>query len=371
MEICQTKIIIDLTAVEKNLNFLISRISKNTKVMAVIKANAYGHGLLGLADFLKNKVDFFGVSSADESIQLRTNNIRTPILIFAIVHPEFSYTAAKNSVSLSVCDVKDAEDIAKTLKNKNLIVNLHLKIDTGMGRLGHWYKDALKIVEGIKKIKKVYLEGIYSHLACADSIKKVVSKEQINRFSQVVSLLQEKGLKPPICHLLNSAGILKFPEAEFDMVRPGLTLYGLSPCEDKKYRNLFYPAMKWITYPMFIKDIEKGKGISYGHTFITPKKMKIAILPIGYANGYNRLFSNLSSVLVHGKRCKVLGRVCMDQTIIDVTDIPSITKKTEVVILGNQKQNIVSAEELAGFAKTIPYEIVCSIKNRIKREYIT
>jgi alanine racemase len=342
-------------------------LSSKTKIMVCVKADAYGHGIVAIAKKLSSLgVDYLGVASIDEGIKLREANIRLPILILGPVlekdiKPLFAYDLIP-----TVCTLKIAFALNKIARSMGKVMRIHIKVDTGMGRLGVLCKDALGFIGDVLDFKFIKIDGVFTHLACAD-VNKNYTLRQINTFKYLISQLRRKGINIPLFHAANSMGTIKYKESHFDMVRPGLAIYGLYPKEGLDIKLKAVLSLK--TKVAYLKRVPSGFGISYACTYITKRNTTIVTLPIGYGDGYPRILSNKAEVLIKGRRFKISGRVCMDQIMVDTQDV-KVNLGDEVVLIGAQKKNIITAEELAALSGTIPYEIVCGIGSRVPRIYI-
>ncbi|MDS1029212.1 alanine racemase [Bacillota bacterium LX-D] len=363
---------IDLSAVAHNLQQIKSNIPINTKVMAIVKANAYGHGAVQVAEVLQNQVNYFGVAVLAEALELRRNNIDKPILILGYTSTEDYPALIKAEVTQTVFSYEQAKNLSQAALALNKQVKIHIKIDTGMGRIGFPIsQETIKTALKIAKLPNLIIEGIFTHLANADAEDKTYSYQQLDKFTWVCDNLQRSGLEIPLKHAANSGTIVDLPEAHFDLVRPGIILYGLYPSDQvRKDKIKLQPAMALKAKIVYLKQVAKGSSISYGCTYTTDKAAAIATIPIGYADGYTRLLSNRGVALVKGRRVPVVGRVCMDQLMLDVSDIPGVAEGDEVVLLGKQGEEVISAEELAKLIGTINYELVCMIRQRVPRKYI-
>ncbi len=343
--------------------------AKTPQILAVVKADGYGHGMLQVADQIqKMGVDFFGVSELHEGISLRRHRIKTSILILESPLPNQIKDIVDHNLRVTICTMASANALntyARSVKKKAVV---HIKVDTGMGRLGVWHTEALGFIQRVKRLKHVQVEGMYTHFPVADT-NTTFTQNQIHQFSQVVAALDQEGESVPYIHAANSAGLGGFATRIFNLVRPGLMLYGLYPSDKIRSVLKLQPAMSVKARVLYVKDIEKGRSVSYGQTFIAPRKMRVATVPIGYNDGYMRMLSNKSAVLINGCRCPVLGRVTMDQLVVDVSRAGMVKMGDEVVVLGRQGKQDVSADELACLAQTINYEIVCSLGNRLPRVY--
>ena len=337
------------------------------KIMVTVKADAYGHGLIPVAKRLVScKADWLGVASIDEGIKLREANISLPILVMGLIlkadiKPVFEYR-----LTPTICDI----DLASALNNRARAfgkpINVHIKVDTGMGRIGVLPDEASGLVKRIHKLKYLNIEGIFTHFPLAD-MNKDFTLHQIALFNRLTRQLKKEGISIPLIHAANSMGIIGYKNSHFNMVRPGLVIYGLYPKEGLDI-NL-KPVLSLKTKVMYVKKVPAGSGISYGHDYVTKKAARIVTLPIGYGDGYPRHLSNRAPVLIRGERFKVSGKICMDQFMVD-TGGSAVKVGDEVVLIGYQGKNKITTEELARLSGTIPYEIVCGLGSRIPRIYI-
>ncbi|TRZ95543.1 alanine racemase [bacterium] len=359
---------VNLKNLEHNFKEIKSRVSPETKILVTVKADAYGHGLIEVSKRLvANRVDFLGVASIDEGLVLRNAGIKSPILILGLIlkkdiQPLFSYDLIP-----TVCDEETAVALSRKAVALNKPIRLHIKVDTGMGRIGVLHEDAFELVKKIHKLKFVIIEGIFTHFPFADFNAKFTNF-QIKLFNKLVSDLKKAGIAIPLVHAANSIGLIDYKDSHFTMVRPGLVIYGLYPKEGLGI-NL-KPVLSLKTRVIFIKQVPPGYGISYGHAYITKRPTRIVTLPIGYGDGYPRNLSNLAGLLIGGRRFRISGRICMDQVMADVGS-QKLKIGDEVVLIGNQGKQKITVEELARLAKTIPYEIVCGLGSRIPRIYIS
>ena len=358
---------VNLKSLAFNLNQVKKVLSAKTMILATIKADGYGHGLIPVARKLAaSKVDYFGVASIDEGIKLRAAGIKIPVLILGLffkndIAPLFDY-----ELTPTICSYDLALELDRRGQRLAQRIKVHIKVDTGMGRIGLTEQEALKLIRKIHRLKFIEIEGIFTHFALAD-INQKFTADQINSFSRLILQLETEGIHIPLAHAANSMGVLAYRQSHFNMVRPGLVLYGLYPRPGLKI-NL-KPVLSLKTKVMYVKKVPKGCGISYGHSYITKKKTTIITLPIGYGDGYPRNLSNIGPILVKGKRFKISGRVCMDQIMVDVGNL-KVRLGDEAVLIGTQAKGRISAEELARYCNTIPYEIVCGLGSRIPRVYL-
>lgn len=369
---------IDLSAIKHNFEEIKKKIKPETKILCVLKADAYGHGAEFLVrEYEKLGADFFGVSNLDEALQLRKAGAKKSILIFGYTPSSCAKILAQNNISQAVFSLEYAKKLQEKCRNDGVKVKAHLKIDTGMSRIGFFAQNPESIKKSVKEIEKISLmpeieiEGMFTHFSVADDVtnNKDYTLKQIENFKSVILELEKAGIHVPIKHCCNSGGILSFPEMQLDMVRAGVILYGLYPSNEVKNKINLKPAMQLKTVVSQVKTIPEGTSVSYGRTFVSDRKLKIASVAIGYADGYSIKFSNNSDMLLHGKRVKVLGRVCMDQLMLDVRDVEDIKEGDEVTVFGYDGENYISVEELADKIGTINYEIVCLIGKRVPRIY--
>ncbi len=358
---------ISLKNLEHNFKTIKSRLDPKTKILVTVKADAYGHGLIPVAKRLvANGVNFFGVASIDEGIKLRTAGIKAPILILGLIlkkdiPPLFTYNLIP-----TVCDFEFAFALNQKAAKLNKPISLHIKVDTGMGRIGVLYADAFNLVLKIHNLKFIKINGIFTHFPLAD-INRKFTLSQIKLFHKLVFDLKKRGVVIPLIHVANSAGLIDYKDSHFTMVRPGLVIYGLHPKQGLKI-NL-KPVLSLKTRVIFIKQVPAGYGVSYGHTYLTKRRTHIATLPIGYGDGYPRNLSNLAWLLIGKKKMRISGKICMDQIMVDVGN-KKLRIGDEVVLIGRQGTREITVEELARLSKTIPYEIVCGLGSRIPRIYI-
>lgn len=364
----RTWIEVDKKAIYHNIAEFRKIIKPDVKLMAIVKSNAYGHGLVDFAQTVENKVDWFGVDSITEGLKLRQKGMKKPVFVLGYTLPARVEDATQNDISLSVSTLNSLRHLA-TLKNPPKV---HLKIDTGMHRQGFFIKDLPKVLKILKSNSNIKLEGIYSHLAAAkDRLYPSVSLQQIKEFKKADEILKGCG-KNYLRHICASAGTILYPEAHFDLVRIGKGSYGMFPTHEIKIQSniKLKPALTWKSIISEIKDLPSGSFIGYDLTEKVLKSSKIAIIPIGYWHGFDRGLSSIGEVLIKNERCKILGRVSMDMIIINVSNIKNIKVGDEVIILGGSKKGIINVEEIARKAGTINDEIVTRINPLIKRFYI-
>lgn len=366
----RTYLKIDLNRLEHNFNSVRNKLPSNVKVLGVIKANAYGHGAVEIGRFLDDKCDFFGVACIEEAIELKRSGIKTPILILGRVFPFDIEAAVKYDIRIPIFSYTDAVALSEEAVKQNKNVPFHFCIDTGMSRIGFQVnEESADICKSITELPNIFAEGLFSHFATADEADLSKAVEQRNKYKSFCDMLGDRGIEIPIKHLNNSAGIMNFDEY-FDMCRMGIITYGLYPSEevDKSLLDI-EPIMSWYTKISHIKVLEPEREISYGGTYKTDKPTKVATIPIGYADAFPRCLSNKGKVIINGKYAKILGRVCMDQFMVDVSDI-DCNVNDEVVIVGTQKDARISMEELSNSAYSFNYELPCRIPARVNRVYV-
>ncbi len=359
---------IDLNAIRYNFRVL-RRLAGRAKILTVIKADAYGHGIIPVARLLVDeKVDFIGLSNLSEGITLRKAGIRTPVLLFETTLAEQAKGIVDYDLTPTVCTLELARALDNYARQQRRPVDIHVKVDTGMGRFGVWHEVTAEFMDNIRRLSNLRVEGIYTHFSSADT-DRTFTQRQIQQFTRLVRQLRKEGFIIPCVHAANSMGLVEYPDGIFNLARSGLMLYGLYPHRQLKEKVKLRPVMSVHSRIIFLKCIEKGRSISYGHMFIAPRRMIIATLPIGYSDGYLRGLSAKAFVLISGQRCPVLGRVTMDQIMVDVSKVKNPYLGMPVIILGKDQKAQVSADDLAHAAGTINYEIVCSLGSRLPRVY--
>ncbi|WP_129598204.1 alanine racemase [Anaerophilus nitritogenes] len=364
---------INLDHLAYNMREIRKLVEKEIKITGVIKADAYGHGALEIGrTLLENGVDRFAVATLSEALELRKSYKDTPLLILGYTPKECAQEVIENKIIQTIYSIEDARDYSKVAQELKKSVIFHIKIDTGMSRIGFLpNKETVKIIKEIIELPYVKVEGMFTHFAVADAFNKDFTDKQYERFISVDQMLKEENIHIPIRHVGNSATIIDLPNMHLDMVRAGVILYGLYPSEEiKKERLNLKPVLSLKAKISHIKILDEGVGVSYGLKFVTPKKSKIATLPIGYADGFTRMLSGKAEVLVKGKKVPVVGRICMDQCMIDVSSIEDIQVGEQVIFIGTDGKNTILADDLANQLDTINYEIVCMLGRRIPRIYI-
>lgn len=364
---------IDLDAVKYNLESMKGNIAKETQIIAVVKTDGYGHGAIPIAQEIEEYAYVFGfaVATIEEAMLLKKNQIKKPILILGYTFGDAYETIVANEIRTTIFKfdmAKELSDIAVRLNKKAII---HIKTDTGMNRIGITPdQQGADLVERIAALPNIMIEGLFTHFAKADEVDKTTTYEQIGKYNKLTELLVEKRIHIPMRHCSNSAGIVEIKEGNMDAVRAGITLYGLWPSNevDKNIIDL-KPVLSLISKIVYVKEIHAGDSISYGGTFTANKDTRVATIPVGYGDGYPRSLSNKGYVLIHGKKAPILGRVCMDQFMVDVTDIKEAKELDEVVLVGKSEGLSLSVEEIGDISGRFNYEFVCALGKRIPRVY--
>ena len=363
---------IDLDAVTHNLKTIRRIAGKNSEIMAVVKANAYGHDAIEISRVvLESGATWLGVGALEEGIILRKAGIKAPILILGLTPEDGVDWLLFYDLVPTICDLQTVKALSQTAVKYKKNARVHIKIDTGMRRLGIKSEEALDFIKRIKKMNNIEIEGLYTHFAAADGEDKSYTKLQFAQYKRVVDELEKEGFRVPLKHAANSAAILDLPYTHLEMVRPGITIYGLFPLPFTKRTIKLKPVAKFKTKIIFIKKVGTGESIGYGRAYTTTKETLVATLPVGYADGYPRLLSDRGEVLVRGRRAPIIGRICMDLCMIDVTSIPGVEVNDEVVLWGRQEGENISVEEIAEKTGTINYEIICMVdKSRVSKVFI-
>ena len=359
---------ISLGALRRNLRAIQTKIAGGAKFCAVVKANGYGHGAVAVArEAVQAGADYLAVAVLEEAMELRRAGFTTPILLLGPTTAEEADTVVSDDLTQAVGTVKAAETLSAAALRQHKTAQVHLAVDTGMGRIGVYPEAAGDAASAMAALPAVKLEGLFSHFALADARDKSYAKEQFHRFQRAMAEVEGRGITIPIRHIANSAAILEMPETHLDMVRAGIILYGLWPSEEVRRSIDLCPLMTVKAKITYVKDFPQGETISYGRIFTAPRDMRVATLPLGYADGYTRLYTGKASVEVKGRRALVVGRICMDQCMIDVTDIPDVAVGDTVTIFGSPTLPI---DEAAAWLGTIHYEVVSMMAPRIPRVYV-
>lgn len=359
---------INLDAIANNVRFAKKNLKPGVKLCAVVKANGYGHGAVRVAlESLKAGAEFLAVAIAAEGVELREAGIDAPILVLGPMMPQVADIVVKYDLAHAVFDEERLYALNEAALRQNKKAKIHIKIDTGMRRIGVQPKEAGKFAKLAASLPGIEIEGTFSHFSTADGESKDYSALQFANFMEAISLIEAEGIRIPIRHIANSAAITELPQYQLDMVRQGISLYGLLPGRPLECYNELRQAMCVKSVVAHIKTLPAGESVGYGRTFTTPRECIIATVPLGYADGVDRHLSNRGHMLVHGQKAPIAGRVCMDQLMLDVTDIPDVKVGDEVIVLGHPD---VSTELVAEWAETITHEITCGISPRVPREYV-
>jgi alanine racemase len=357
---------VDLSAIQQNYSWL--RKTVGVPVMAVVKANAYGHGLKAVGEALQAAgADAFGVARMEEALALREAGVRSPILVLGYTPPENVPLAVEQGVRLAVFDEETAREYAERALGCGKRLRVHAKVDTGMGRLGVLPDRAVGFLQALRGMDGLEVEGLFTHFARADEPGVDTTERQIRTFDAVVAELDALGLRPPWVHAANSAGALFFPDSRYDLVRCGIALYGINPSAGANAPRELRPALSWKCQLVSIKELPPGHGVSYNHLYFTRKKERIGVIACGYADGLRRTDGN--RVLIRGKRVPIVGAVCMDQSMVQLDEVPDAQVGDEAVLIGTQGEESIEAGELARTWNTNAYEVVCGIGSRIPRQY--
>jgi len=372
MGVSVSKVTIDLSALKHNLSKIRELVAQGTRIMGIVKSDAYGHGLIPVARELERlHIDSLGLGYLSEAIRLRNEEIRTPmVILFGISTPQDAEKVVDHGLTPVIYDLDPARILSEEGKKSGRPINVYLKIDTGMGRLGIDFKETGLFLKQLMDMKGIKVEGLFSHLSTADQEDTLFTETQIGNFKEAISAGRGLGLELPMNNLANSAGIMRHKDAHFNLVRPGIMLYGGLPCPDFANPPPLRHLMTFCSSVVQVREVKHGTPISYGRTFHTHGSTKIAVISAGYSDGLSRSMSNKGHVLVHGQRARIIGRICMNLTIADVTPIKSLKKGDRVCFLGRDNGNMITADDMARWANTNSYEVLCSIGSRNQREYI-
>ena len=365
--------VIDLDAVVDNINLLTSKLEAQTKLLAVIKADGYGHGAVPIAETIDNnkRIWGFGVATASEALELRRAQIKKPILLLGYTFEEDYEDVIKYNLTPTIFAFEQVDKLAKVAHQANVTVNIHLAIDTGMNRIGFSDDDeSVAEIARIINLENIFVEGIFTHFARADELEKAATQAQLKRFEEFVTKLAAKGITIPVQHCNNSAGLIQFPEANKQIVRAGIVIYGLYPSKEMAELGVkLKPAMSITSHITHLKTIKTGAAVSYGGSYVADKVTKVATIPVGYADGYARSLSNKGHVLINGCKAPIIGRICMDQLMVDASKIPDVKVLDEVVMLGNSGSETITMEDLGELSDKFNYEFACGISKRVRRIY--
>jgi alanine racemase len=362
---------VDLAALEHNYRQLRSLCRPQVRMLAVIKADAYGHGLLPVGRRLAAAgVDYLGVGSLEEGLTLRRAGLTVPVLLLMGILPREAARAVADDLEVALFRRDVAQALADAARTQGKPARVHLKVDTGMGRLGLLPDEVLPFLDWLRENPQIEVLGLISHLAVADLGDKVYTRQQLQDFTALLGEARQRGWPLPLSHISNSAALWEMPEAHLGLVRPGLMLYGSPPAPDRPPPIELKPVMAFTCQVLQVKRLAPGSSISYGRTYITPDWCDLAVLPVGYCNGYSRLLSNRGEVLIKGRRAPIRGRVCMNLTMVEVTGIPEVKECDKVTLMGGDQGERLSADDLAAWAQTISYEIYCALGTANPRRYL-
>lgn len=363
---------IDLDAIRHNVREVRRRVAEGTKIMAVVKADAYGHGAVRVAQALSDLADCYATATLPEAVELRENGIAQPILVLGYVSPREHETMVHYDIAQTVYRVEDAVTLSETAGRLGRKGRMHIAVDTGMTRIGFQVEEeeADRIAQ-IAALAHISVDGIFSHFSCADQFDQSFTRGQLAQFDRMLAMLKRRGVEIPLKHIGNSAGLMELENAHYDMVRSGIVTYGLYPSEEVHRERLrLRPALEWKAHVIHVKEVPAGRSVSYGATYVTERRMRIATVSVGYADGYPRSLSSKGSVLIRGQRAPILGRVCMDQMMVDVSAIPGVQVEDVATLIGRDGAEEISAEELSQLAGSFNYEQVCRIDGkRVPRIY--
>ena len=371
-EYYRVKADIDLDAIHENVVNAKALTKPGTKLMAIIKADAYGHGAVMVAQTLEDVADAYGVAILEEGVELRQAGINKPILILGYTPAPLYSAMIKYDIATAVFEYDMAKKMSDTAEKMEKKAKVHIKLDTGMSRIGFKQDDeSLAVIKKIAELPGIEIEGCFTHFATMDEKDKTKAMKQFERYMDFVKRIEDAGIKIPVKHVSNSAGIIEKPEVNLDMVRDGICVYGMYPSEEvDKTKLKLTPAMEIKSYVSFVKTLKAGVEIGYGGTYTTTNETVVATIPVGYADGYSRALSNRGRVLIKGKSFPIIGRICMDQFMADVTDIPEAEEGDQVTLIGRDGEECITVEELAALSGGFHYEIICQIGKRVPRVYL-
>lgn len=363
---------VSLSAMAENVKNVRKLLPEGTKLMAVLKADAYGHGAVEAGRHIEKYIDAAGVASVEEGIELRKAGLKVPILVLGYSSFRQYGELIDYSIIPTIFEKDEAEKYSEEALKRGVVGKMNIAVDTGMTRVGFRVNEkSADIIKEISKLPGIFVEGMFTHLSCADTCDESYSEKQFGEFKKMVDMLEERGVYIPVKHMCNSAGIMKYPSHYYNCVRCGIATYGLYPSEevDKGLLEL-KPALEWKAHVIHVSEVEPGRGVSYGATYVTHKEVtRIATVSVGYADGYPRALSSKGVVLINGRRAPVIGRVCMDQIMVDITDVGEVKVEDTATLIGRDGDEFISVEEVAEDAGSFNYELVCQIGKRVKRIY--
>ena len=361
---------VDLSAIRKNIESIRDRVGPNVRIIPAVKADGYGHGAVQTSRAcLDGGADALCVANVVEAVELREAGFEVPVLVLGCIDPASSEEVVRHDVSVALCDITLAKALSSAAVSQNKEASVHIKIDTGMGRIGIRAENVVEFARALRELPGMSIGGAFTHFPCSDEEDRSFTLQQINAFKGILADLRSDGTVISTVHASNSGGILGYPEADFDAVRPGIMIYGLYPSPESARSIPLTEALTLKTRIVFLKDAQAGSTVSYGRTYTLKRASKIATIPIGYGDGYPRLLSNRGDAAVRSARVPIVGRVCMDQCLIDVTDVPNVQVGDEVVLYGGG-YDYLSISEVAEKIGTIPNDILCAIGKRVPRLYV-
>ena len=361
---------IDLDALDHNLAALQAKMAPGVKSCAVVKANGYGHGAVRVSLHLEDRVDYFAVACIEEALELREGGVKKPVLVLSYTHPSWYAQLIENNITATIYNESEAAHLSKVALTLGKKAVVHLAVDSGMGRIGFVPgTDSADVIDRITRLPGLHVEGIFTHYACADIRDKTDKNRQTAQFDSLLDMLDERGIEIPIVHACNSAGTMD-PDKNYDMCRLGIALYGLYPSDEMDREDVVLkPAMEVVSHVVHIKTVPAGTQIGYGHIYTAPDSRRIATVSIGYADGYNRCMTGKGHVLINGQKAPIVGKVCMDQLMVDITDIAGVSVGDHVVVLGKNGNEEISADDFGALCYSFNYEVACNWMPRVKRVY--
>ncbi len=364
---------IDLSAIRHNILEERRRVGRDVRIMAIVKADAYGHGDVMVAEALHDLVDAYGVAIIEEALKLREHGIGKMLLILGYTGSEWFEELIMHDISQTVYSYEMAKELSDTAVRLGRTAKIHIKIDTGMSRIGFMpVRDNIDVIRSISELPGIQIEGAFTHFARADEETADAAREPFEKYMIFITELENMGIPIPIKHAANSASIIQFPESWLDMVRSGITTYGMYPSERvSKDIVKLKPALQWKSIVSFVKTVHPGTSVGYGGTFTAQRETRVATIPVGYADGVKRDLSGKGRVLIRGEYAPILGRICMDQFMVDITDIPCVCNGDAVTLIGRDGDREITVEEVAGLSHSFNYEYVCGISSRVPRKYVT
>ena len=363
---------VNLDALRYNIKAMKANLKRGTGIIGVVKADAYGHGAVPVARAIDEYVCGYAVATVEEAMQLRRHGIMKPVMILGVTHAVHNREIIRYGIRPTIFTMDQARKLSETAVSMHKPAIVHLALDTGMSRIGMTpVKESADMVKEMSQLPSLQLEGLFTHFAKADEVDKTFALQQLNQYKDFVKMLEEREINIPVKHCSNSAGIIDIREADLNAVRAGISMYGLYPSQEVDTSGiLLVPALEWKSFITCVKKIPEGTPVSYGGTFVADRETTVATIPVGYGDGYPRNLSNKGRVLIHGKPARILGRVCMDQMMVDVTDISDVNVDDEVTLIGIEEKDQITVAEMAETGGGFHYEILCGINKRVPRVYL-